>query len=423
MLERKDCFVSLPTGGGKSLIYQLPAYRSNGIIVVITPLKSLMKDQIKQCADHGLLAVEPHGEMQYSEKQGLYFSLKQTSCLIKVLLVTAEMISENKVLLEILNTLYSRKKLSLFVVDECHCVSKWGRQFRDSYLGLGKLKLLFPSVPMLLLTATATKSTREDVMGILKLNNPVVIAAPMNRENITYYVKEKTSQTVEEISRMTVPVECSLVFCITRNECEELSPKLQAKGLQCKFYHGGMDDNLRREIQSKWIDGSLQCLVCTNAFGMGINKPNVCLVIHFSIPASLEDMCRETGRAGRDGLPASSVLYYSHQNQVFHVRNMYERMRLEPSLCENQIQCYNHMMYYAIQKGECHRTVMLRYFGEAAPCHEMCDICQNPHSGSFKEQDITKIANKAVLCVQRVTGVSGQSKFTHYGIAPVETRR
>ena len=250
-----------------------------------------MKDQIKQCADHGLLAVEPHSEMQYSEKQGLYFSLKQTSCLIKVLLVTAEMISENKVLLEILNTLYSRKKLSLFVVDECHCVSKWGRQSRDSYLGLGKLKLLFPSVPMLLLTATATKSTREDVMGILKLNNPVVIAAPMNRENMTYYVKEKTSQTVEEISRMTVPVECSLVFCNTRNECEELSPKLQAKGLQCKFYHGGMDDNLRREIQSKWIDGSLQCLVCTNAFGMGINKPNVRLVIHFSIPASLEDMC------------------------------------------------------------------------------------------------------------------------------------
>ena len=113
----------------------------------------------------------------------------------------------------------------------------------------------------------------------------------MNRENITYYVKEKTSQTVEEISRMTVPVECSLVFCNTRNECEELSPKLQAKGLQCKFYHGGMDDNLRREIQSKWIDGSLQCLVCTNAFGMGINKPNVRLAIHFSIPASLEDMC------------------------------------------------------------------------------------------------------------------------------------
>ena len=198
MLERKDCFVSLPTGGGKSLIYQLPAYRSNGITVVITPLKSLMNDQIKQCADHGLLAVELHGEMQDSEKQGLFFSLKQTSCLIKVLLVTAEMISENKVLLEILNTLYSRKKLSLFVVDECHCVSKLRHQFRDSYLGLGKLKLLFPSVPMLLLTATATKSTSEDVMGILKLNNPVVIAAPMNRENITYSVKEKTSQKYSE---------------------------------------------------------------------------------------------------------------------------------------------------------------------------------------------------------------------------------
>lgn len=417
VLEKKDCFVTLPTGGGKSLIYQLAAHKSNGLTVVITSLKSLMCDQVLQCTKHGLIAAGLHGELQDSEKQGLYYSLKQTSCPIKVLLVTAEMISDNKVLQDILITLYSRKKLSLLVIDECHCVSKWGHQFRDSYLGLGRLRILFPSVPMLLLTATATKSTRDDVIKILKLDKPVVISAPMNRKNITYIVKEKTSNTADEIFALTQGVECSLVFCNTRKECEELSPKLQAKGLKCKFYHGGLSDNLRRQTQTEWINGSLQCLVCTNAFGMGINKENVRVVVHFSIPASLEDFSQESGRVGRDGLPATSVLYYSHQNQIFHVNNIYDKMKVDPGLCENQINCCNRMVYYAIQKGECRRAVILRYFDESADCNGMCDVCQKP--SSTRERDITEFAKKAIQCVQRLTGSNG--KFTLLYFAKVLT--
>lgn len=305
IINGRDCFVSVSTGGGKSLLYQLPSY----LTVVVTPLKLLIVDQVLDCSNHNVPATTIHVEMDEMECQGVYFALRQPSSTLKILYVTPEILTQDQTLLTILVELDSQGKLQQLVIDEAHCVSQWGNDFRELYVGLGNIRKHFSEVPVLMLTATATKTTRDDVLNLLGVPNAVWVLESVDRPNISYNVCVKSFKKVEEITDIVAPLECSIVFCTTRKQCEELSPLLETKGIKCKFYHGGLDHRTHQERQQKWKEGTLQCFVCTNAIGMGTNKPNSRAVVHYSLPASVEDFIQESGQAVRDGLPSKSVLF------------------------------------------------------------------------------------------------------------------
>ena len=307
-----------------------------------------------------------HGDLSESERQGIYMCLKQQVCPFKILYVLPEIIEKDKTFFNILTSLYSRNKLSLFVVDEAHCVSLWGHEFRDSYVKLSELRKSFPNVSLLMLTATASKVTRDDIISMLGARNTQLVLSPMDRENIFYEVRQKNANSVDDLAALVKAEGSSLVFCSTRKKCEDLSPKLEAKGIKSKCYHGGMEDSIRKHRQTLWMKNELQCLVCTCAFGMGIDKKDVRLVVHYDIPQSMEDFYQESGRAGRDRQPSKSVVYFVPHNQVFHVRIIFGKMNVNRAYATQRLASFQKVMYYCFQRGDCWRKVMLEYILQRA---------------------------------------------------------
>ncbi|KAF3444465.1 hypothetical protein FNV43_RR14157 [Rhamnella rubrinervis] len=414
-----DVFVLMPTGGGKSLTYQLPALICPGITLVISPLVSLIQDQIMHLLQANIPAAYLSGNMEWAEQQEILRELNSDYCKYKLLYVTPEKVAKSDVLLRHLESLHARELLARFVIDEAHCVSQWGHDFRPDYQGLGILKQKFPNIPVLALTATATASVKEDVVQALGLVNCIVFRQSFNRPNLWYSVIPKTKKCLDDIDKFIKENhydECGIIYCLSRMDCEKVAEKLQECGHKAAFYHGSMDPAQRTFIQKQWSKDEINIICATVAFGMGINKPDVRFVIHHSLPKSIEGYHQECGRAGRDGQRSSCVLYYSYSDYV-RVKHMISQGSVEQSSFSSG---YNHsnsansgriletntenllrMVSYCENDVDCRRLLQLVHFGEkfnSATCKKTCDNCLKVKS--FVEKDVTEIAKQLVELVR-----------------------
>jgi ATP-dependent DNA helicase RecQ len=385
-----DAFVLMPTGGGKSLCYQIPALLRGGIGIVVSPLISLMKDQVDALIANGVRAACYNSSLGAVESRQVLAQLH--AGMLDLLYVAPERLLSDG-FLERLKGL----EIALFAIDEAHCVSQWGHDFRPEYIQLGSLHQHFPNVPMLALTATAEKQTRLDILQRLKLTRPLQVVASFDRPNIRYTVIDKL-RPYEQLKQFLVGrrEESGIVYALSRKRVEEIAKKLQQDGFRAAAYHAGMNAESRRSVQEDFLRDDLQIVVATVAFGMGIDKPNVRFVVHYDLPKNIESYYQETGRAGRDGLPAEALLLFGY-GDIAVARGLIERGG-NPEQNRIELQKLNAMAAFA-EAGTCRRRALLGYFGE--PLQEdcgNCDICLDPPE-SF---DATEDARKALSCVYRV---------------------
>ncbi|XP_009787118.1 ATP-dependent DNA helicase Q-like 4A isoform X2 [Nicotiana sylvestris] len=417
-----DVFVLMPTGGGKSLTYQLPALICPGITLVISPLVSLIQDQIMHLLQVNIPAAYLSSNMEWTEQQEILRELNSDVCKYKFLYVTPEKVAKSDVLLRHLESLHTRESLARIVIDEAHCVSQWGHDFRPDYQGLGILKQKFPTVPVLALTATATMSVKEDVVQALGLANCIIFRQSFNRPNLRYSVIPKTKKCLEDIDNFIKKFhfdQCGIIYCLSRMDCERVAEKLQEYGHKAAFYHGSMEGAQRANIQKQWSKDEINIICATVAFGMGINKPDVRFVIHHSLPKSIEGYHQECGRAGRDGLPSSCVLYYSYSDYI-RVKHMisqgtvdqnsfgsgYGRSNVAASgrILETNVENLLRMVSYCENDVDCRRLLQLIHFGEkfeSTNCRKTCDNCSKIQK--CIEKDVTEVAKQLVELV-KMTG-------------------
>ncbi len=388
-LDGQDSLVLLPTGGGKSLCYQVPALILDGVTVVISPLISLMQDQVAQLRALGVQAAYINNSLPFEEQQAVYQQLHYGQ--IKLLYVAPEKILQHEFLARL-----SHLKLALFAIDEAHCVSHWGHDFRPHYCRLNELKQHFMHVPMMALTATADKATRYDIIDQLQLNQPYVHTGSFDRPNIRYTIEEKFKPMVQLLRYLKEQQNQSgIIYCTSRKRVDDVAEKLADAGFNAAAYHAGMSNEQRQFVQSGFARDDIQIVVATVAFGMGINKPNVRFVLHYDIPKSIEAYYQETGRAGRDGLAAEAIMYFDPAD-IGRVRRFFEDIQDEQRRRVEE-QRFNAMASFA-EAQTCRRQILLNYFNEykRETCGN-CDICLNPPT-SF---DGTLVAQQALSCVYR----------------------
>ncbi|WP_217875006.1 DNA helicase RecQ [Pseudoalteromonas shioyasakiensis] len=388
-LDGQDSLVLLPTGGGKSLCYQVPALILDGVTVVISPLISLMQDQVAQLRALGVQAAYINNSLPFEEQQAVYQQLHYGQ--IKLLYVAPEKVLQHEFLERL-----SHLKLALFAIDEAHCVSHWGHDFRPHYCRLNELKQRFMHVPMMALTATADKATRYDIIEQLQLNHPYVHTGSFDRPNIRYTIEEKFKPMVQLLRYLKEQQNQSgIIYCTSRKRVDDVAEKLADAGFNTAAYHAGMSNEQRQFVQSGFARDDIQIVVATVAFGMGINKPNVRFVVHYDIPKSIEAYYQETGRAGRDGLAAEAIMYFDPAD-IGRVRRFFEDIEDEQRRRVEE-QRFNAMASFA-EAQTCRRQILLNYFSEykRETCGN-CDICLNPPT-SF---DGTLVAQQALSCVYR----------------------
>ncbi|MBN2091223.1 DNA helicase RecQ [candidate division KSB1 bacterium] len=391
VMAQKDVLVVMPTGGGKSLCYQLPAVMLDGLTVVVSPLISLMKDQVDSLRTYGIAAACWNSSLTPAEIQSVKANLSAGK--LKLLYLAPERL----MLPNFLNFL-SNFPIKLFAIDEAHCISEWGHDFRPEYRQLQVLKTLFNKIPVIALTATATPRVQTDIIEQLKLNQAPTFIASFNRPNLYYEVRSKTdtySQIVDYLNAHSG--DSGIIYCMSRQRVEELTLKLQADGFRALPYHAGMENEDRHRNQEKFIRDDADIIVATIAFGMGIDKPNVRFVIHHDLPKNIEGYYQETGRAGRDGLKSDCILFYSYGDRR-KIEYFFQGITDEHEL-KIAIQKLNEMIRYA-ESIKCRRVEILQYFGEkfTEPNCKHCDNC-------LKEKnlfDATIPAQKIFSCIARV---------------------
>ena len=390
LIAGEDAFVLMPTGGGKSLCFQIPALHRSGIAIVVSPLISLMKDQVDALRVNGVRAACYNSSLGVVESRQVLAQLHGGQ--LDLLYVAPERLLSA----DFLERLRSFK-VSLFAIDEAHCVSQWGHDFRPEYTGLGRLRNIFPAVPMVALTATAEKQTRLDIIHHLNLQNSHQVIASFDRPNIRYTVIDKAKPYLQLTAFLdSRRDESGIVYCLSRKRVDEVAEKLRQEGLKAAPYHAGLPAAERKQTQESFIRDDLQIVVATVAFGMGIDKPNVRFVVHYDLPKNLESYYQETGRAGRDGLPAEALLLFGY-GDIAIGRGLIEKGG-NPEQKRIEIHKLNAMVAFA-ESGTCRRRALLGYFGETLEkdCGN-CDICLNPP----ERYDASEDARKALSCVYRV---------------------
>ena len=397
-LSGRDVFALLPTGGGKSLCYQLPALARSGLTLVVSPLISLMKDQVDAMETSGIPATFLNSSLDVAESKERLEKLDRGE--YRLLYAAPE-----RLMLPGFVEKLRRWKVTLIAVDEAHCISEWGHDFRPEYRRLAELREAFPEVPLLALTATATGRVKEDIVRQLHLKNPAVYVASFNRPNLTYRVlaKQKAYEQVYHYLK-SHPQDSGIIYCQSRRSVEELAERLSQQGIDAKPYHAGLGTEERSKNQELFLRDEARVVCATIAFGMGIHKSNVRFVIHYDLPKNIEGYYQETGRAGRDGLPAECLLLFGAGDTVKYAQFIEQKSAArERDIAREQLR---QILHYA-ETSSCRRTALLGYFGEetsVANCGG-CDNCLSPRS-TF---DGTVLAKKFLSCVFRIREKGGFS--------------
>lgn len=412
-LAGKDTFVLMPTGGGKSLCYQLPSIiqsgKTQGVTIVVSPLLSLMQDQVDHLQKLKIQAFLINSEVTVEHKKLIYTYLRgpRPEEFIQLLYVTPEMLGKSAQIISVFEDLHRRHKLARLVIDEAHCVSQWGHDFRPDYKTLGETRRRFPGVPVMALTATATENVKVDTIHNLSIDGCETFTQSFNRPNLYYEVRQKKRGTTLQEMADTINNhhrgKSGIIYCLSRKNCEQIAKDLrQDHGIRCEHYHAGMAAEDRARVQKEWQKGRYHVIVATIAFGMGIDKPDVRFVIHHSLPKSLEGYYQETGRAGRDGQPSKCYLYYGYgdttllKRQINDGEGSWEQKERQKLMLRN-------VTHFCDNKSDCRRAQVLQYFNEhfnRRDCHDNCDNCVS--DAQFETVDFSEHASRVIKLIRRL---------------------
>ncbi|KAI5248441.1 hypothetical protein E4T42_05612 [Aureobasidium subglaciale] len=413
-LAGRHVFVLMPTGGGKSLCYQLPAIvkkgKTSGVTVVVSPLLSLMEDQVSHLRANQIQAFALTGSTTMDERREITstFTRPNVQDFVQLLYVTPEMLNKSGMMKTAFKDLHRRGKLARIVIDEAHCVSQWGHDFRPDYKELGMVLTEYPGVPIMALTATATENVKVDTIGNLGINGCEVFSQSFNRPNLRYNVETKPKKSVlldriQEIIEGDHKNKCGIIYCLSRKQCEDVAEELCKRRIQAHHYHAGMEPEQKSQVQRDWQRGDIKVIVATIAFGMGIDKPDVRFVIHHTIPKSLEGYYQETGRAGRDGASSDCYLFYG-THDLFTLRKMIDDNESgSKEQKDRQHDMLRRVAQFCLNKTDCRRVQVLAYFAEnfsKEDCNNKCDNCNATEE--LVEEDYTDLGLAAVSLVKEI---------------------
>ena len=394
--NQKDTLVLMPTGGGKSICFQIPAITLDGVCVVVSPLISLMKDQVESLRGNGIPAAFFNSSLSRSEERQVISDLENEQ--IKLVYVSPE-----RLLTRSFHDLMQQINISLFAIDEAHCISSWGHDFRPEYTKMKFLKKTFPQIPIMALTATADKLTRKDIANQLGLENPKVFVTSFDRPNLSIEVRPGQRRLQQIISFVkNRPNQSGIIYCLSRRNTENLAEKLRANGIRATHYHAKLSPQKRNEVQNEFINDQVPIVCATVAFGMGIDKSNVRFVIHYNLPKNIESYYQEIGRAGRDGAKADTMLFWSY-GDIKVLRDILESPENRSEQTELKLAKLERMRHFA-EAMQCRRKILLAYFSETMEkdCGN-CDVCKNPP----QRMDGTLIAQKALSAIARMNEKAG----------------